>query len=342
MKLERIKQSMMRRHQFFLCAALILLSVVTLSSLERASALYILTGATDSAVVLDANTEVPDLSSQIVSINTNVSGRDINLTQGTAVSVSYNGAVVSTQAWNETVSSLLSRLHIAPSAEDMVGVNVTDGQIGVTVSPELTVYDRVTEPTAYETVRVNSAYLPKGTEKTIQAGQNGSQTSVYQVVYSGGKEVSRQCVKASDSTAVNEIVAVGTSVSTVSASDRITKVTKDTDGSGNGTLTFASGVTMRFSTAKAMTATAYTAGSGGADHVTATGTTCHIGTVAVDRRVIPLGTRMYIVTNDGSVVYGTAVAEDTGVRGNIVDLYYNTYSQCISFGRRSCTVYVLS
>ena len=91
-----------------------------------------------------------------------------------------------------------------------------------------------------------------------------------------------------------------------------------------------------------MTATAYTAGYGGADHYTATGTRVQVGTVAVDRNVIPLGTRMYIVTNDGSVVYGTAVAEDTGVRGNIVDLYYNTYSQCISFGRRSCTVYVLS
>ena len=37
----------------------------------------------------------------------------------------------------------------------------------------------------------------------------------------------------------------------------------------------------------------------------------------------------------------TAVAEDTGVRGNKVDLYYDTYQQCINFGRRSCTVYIL-
>ena len=63
--------------------------------------------------------------------------------------------------------------------------------------------------------------------------------------------------------------------------------------------------------------------------------------MAVDKSVIPLGTRMYIVTNDGSVVYGPAVAADTGVRGNIVDLYYDTYQQCINFGRRSCTVYIL-
>ena len=74
----------------------------------------------------------------------------------------------------------------------------------------------------------------------------------------------------------------------------------------------------------------------------ATGSAVCVGTVAVDTRVIPLGTRMYIVTNDGRVVYGMAVAADTGVRGNIVDLYYDTYQQCINFGRRSCTVYILA
>ena len=72
----------------------------------------------------------------------------------------------------------------------------------------------------------------------------------------------------------------------------------------------------------------------------AAGTAVRVGTVAVDKRVIPLGTKMYIVTNDG-IVYGTAVAEDTGVRGDKVDLYFETYQQCINFGRRGCTVYIL-
>jgi len=62
--------------------------------------------------------------------------------------------------------------------------------------------------------------------------------------------------------------------------------------------------------------------------------------VAVDKKVIPLGTRMYIVTDDG-IVYGLSVAEDTGVKGNKVDLYDETYEQCINFGRRACTVYIL-
>ena len=66
----------------------------------------------------------------------------------------------------------------------------------------------------------------------------------------------------------------------------------------------------------------------------------HVGSVAVDKSVIPLGTRMYIVAG-GNVVYGLAVAEDTGVKGNTIDLYYDTYEECIQFGRRNCTVYIL-
>ena len=88
-----------------------------------------------------------------------------------------------------------------------------------------------------------------------------------------------------------------------------------------------------------MTATAYTTGYDGVGTVTASGTAVHVGTVAVDKSVIPLGTRMYIVA--GGIVYGLAVAEDTGVKGSTIDLYYDSYDECIQFGRRSCTVYLL-
>ena len=76
--------------------------------------------------------------------------------------------------------------------------------------------------------------------------------------------------------------------------------------------------------------------------MTATGTTVHWGTVAVDPRYIPYGTRMFIVSNDG-YVYGIAVAEDCGgdIKGDRMDLYMPTYEQCIQFGRRTCTIYYL-
>ena len=60
--------------------------------------------------------------------------------------------------------------------------------------------------------------------------------------------------------------------------------------------------------------------------------------------MIPLGSRLFVIASDGSVVYGFATAEDTGgnIKGNKVDLYYNTESLCYSFGRRDVTVYVLN
>ena len=116
-------------------------------------------------------------------------------------------------------------------------------------------------------------------------------------------------------------------------------VKRDADQKG-GVLTLPSGEALRFSKSVSMTATAYTTGYDGVGTITASGTTVHVGVVAVDPKVIPLGTRLYIIAN-GGVIYGKAVAEDTGVRGNCVDLYMDTYRQCINFGRRSCMVYVL-
>jgi 3D (Asp-Asp-Asp) domain-containing protein len=65
-------------------------------------------------------------------------------------------------------------------------------------------------------------------------------------------------------------------------------------------------------------ATWYTASSAGGGGVTATGTGVYKGIVAVDPRVIPLGTRMYIPG------YGYGTAADTGgsITGNIIDLGY--------------------
>lgn len=326
---------------FFVLATV---ACVSLFSVDRANALYILTGATDSAIVLDDSADadvVHDFSSQLVYVGgTQASGYEVTLKAGQTICVHYNGAVITTQAQDETISALLSRLHMDPSPLDMILVDLSGSGADLTIASDLTYYDQVQEPVSYETERVSSANLPKGTEKVIQTGVNGTRTAVYEVVYSSGKLVSRQLVKEENCTAVNEIVACGTGVSSVSSDDRISGVTKNTDGSG--VLTFKSGGTMKFSKIKSMTATAYTAGSGGADTCTATGTAVCVGTVAVDKNVIPLGSKLYIVTNDGKVVYGLAVARDTGVRGNVVDLYYNTYQQCINFGRRSCTVYLLS
>ncbi|MBR2546739.1 MAG: DUF348 domain-containing protein [Eubacterium sp.] len=69
----------------------------------------------------------------------------------------------------------------------------------------------------------------------------------------------------------------------------------------------------------------------------ATGGHCHYGTCAVDPKVIPYGTKLYV---EG---YGTAVANDCGgaVKGHIIDLYMRSTKECFSWGRRNRKVYVL-
>ena len=113
-----------------------------------------------------------------------------------------------------------------------------------------------------------------------------------------------------------------------------------TNTDGSGTITLENGEVLTFQEARTMKGTAYTTG-GKVGTRTASGTTVRVGVVAVDRNVMPLGTKVYVVSNDGEYVYGFGVAEDTGVRGNIIDLYMDTYNECIQFGVRDCTVYVL-
>lgn len=207
-------------------------------------------------------------------------------------------------------------------------------------TPQTTyVYEQTTEILPYETIRTASPDLPVGKERIAQTGSQGIRICDYEVAYFDGAEIDRLLLTEEIEPAVDEIIEYGTGVDTVDPDDRIADVQKNEDGSG--ILTFDSGSTMKFSAIKDVTATAYTAGRGGAGYITASGTPARPGAVAVDRRVIPLGSKLYIVTNDGKYVYGMAVAEDTGVIGNRVDLYYDDYDQCIVFGRRAATIYIL-
>ena len=77
--------------------------------------------------------------------------------------------------------------------------------------------------------------------------------------------------------------------------------------------------------------------------ITASGTTARPGTVAVDPRVIPLGTRLYVESLDGTSDYGFAIAEDTGgaIKGHKIDLFFQSSSQAWSDGRRNVKIYIL-
>ncbi len=104
------------------------------------------------------------------------------------------------------------------------------------------------------------------------------------------------------------------------------------------TITTSGGQILTYVDVLSVEATAYCGGG-----TTATGTPARYGAIAVDPDVIPYGTRMYIVSDDGNWIYGEATAEDCGgaINGNIIDLYFDSYNTCIQFGRRNCTVYIL-
>ncbi|MEI6511788.1 MAG: 3D domain-containing protein [bacterium] len=76
----------------------------------------------------------------------------------------------------------------------------------------------------------------------------------------------------------------------------------------------------------------------GATGRTANGMKAGYGVVAVDPRIIRLGTHLYI---DG---YGYAIAGDTGgaIKGRRIDLGYNTNRDAHRFGRKRVRVYVLN
>lgn len=70
----------------------------------------------------------------------------------------------------------------------------------------------------------------------------------------------------------------------------------------------------------------------------AAGGRCVYGTCAVDPRVIPYGTLLFV---EG---YGVAVANDCGgaVKGNILDLWMHSYNESCQWGRRYVKAYVLT
>jgi len=91
-------------------------------------------------------------------------------------------------------------------------------------------------------------------------------------------------------------------------------------------------------------ATAYAPGphdNGKWGSLTHLGTQVRPGIIAVDPRVIPLGSRVYIEFADGRGVY--AVAEDTGgaIKGNRIDIAMRTVSEAYEFGMQKVKVYVL-
>ena len=255
-----------------------------------------------------------DRTTGLLDIRADNSSRDAQLllVKGQQVQVAdAQGATYLVTTRRETVDNLLRRSDVTVGDGEMVVVDTTGETPTVSVMAEYSQTRDVTVTTPYKTERVVNHMLAKGTEEVVQEGVPGT---------------------------VIEIVEYGTMVSSVERSDYMVDVTTFDDGTGY--LLFASGDTMAFSSVYgSCESTAYSIHGW-----TASGRPTAYGNIAVDTSVFPFGTRFYILTNDGYLEYGMAVASDTGsaIKGTKLDLWFDSYDDACSFGRRYCTVYVLN
>ena len=159
--------------------------------------------------------------------------------------------------------------------------------------------------------RRKDSSMTRGSSKVIARGEEGKGQKIIKVTYHNGKEVSREVI---DEKVIKnpqkQVVAVGT---------------RQIVSRGGKDLNFRDSFTVH--------ASAYTH----TGNRTATGLVPKRGLVATDPSVIPMGTKLYI---EG---YGYAVAADKGsaIKGKKVDLFFETYGEAISWGRRNVKLYVL-
>ncbi len=163
----------------------------------------------------------------------------------------------------------------------------------------------VTEKVKFKTIEKDDTTMAEGKTKVLKEGKNGKDKVTYEITYIDGKEAKRKELKRKViEKPVNKVVANGTQIEY------------------NGKL---------YSRKLVVKAYSYTGGG-----TTAMGTRARVGEIAVDPRVIPLGTNVYI---EG---VGARRAEDTGgnIKGNTIDIYMNTLSECRQWGVRYVTIYI--
>ncbi len=288
------------------------------------------------------------------------------------VTVINRGAQSVIGTYGETTGSLLARMGITPGTGDTLSCSSeTQTYDGMTIELVHT-ETRIEEEDTVVPYPVNyyeDPDLEPGAEIVLVAGQNGLTHVKSEVTYRNGKEVSRTVVQETVQTKpVTQLVIRGVdrtimeqpadpepaeqaapaassgtasgSSSSGSSSSGGSRYDGSAETSGNVIMT-SSGESYTYVDVMTCSATAYTC-EGYVGH-TYSGTLARVGAIAVDPTVIPLGTKMYVVSNDGQYVYGYCVAEDIGggIKGNKIDLYFDTYAECWDFGVRMCTVYIL-
>lgn len=284
----------------------------------------------NDAVSFSSNTELePDM--------------EIRIARWYEINLDVRGKKMTKEVPAGTVAEALDFLNITLSENDVLNVdknkNVSDG---FDIVIQTVTYKEITseEKVEFNTIYKNSDQLYVGETQIETEGVEGVRTIVTRQKYVNGELDSEE--KISDKVTkqpVDEVILNGTAekVSYVQTNFGSISVNETeqifTDVNGNQ---------VEYTQVLTGSGTAYTAPEGA---LTSTGRVAQYGVVAVNPNIIPYGSQLYIVSNDGEIVYGYCVAGDTGgamMCGDaICDLYYPTYDDCTIFGRRDITIYVL-
>ncbi len=250
-----------------------------------------------------------------------------------AVTVIAEGREIGIVTCAATVEEVLEQLDVSLNPKDKVSSNldeiiIPDMRIEVTrVSENI---DTVVQKIPYRLIKRPSERLEKGQVKVLQKGKEGEVKKQFEVVMHNNKEAFK----------------------TLIGEEIISKPIDQIEEHGTvGVYKTSRGESVRFKKAISMKATAYDLSYESCgkhpDHphygITRSGMKARYGVVAVDPKVIPLLSRLYIEAADGSWAYGHAVAGDTGgaVKGNKIDLFYDDAQYVKRFGIKPVKVYVL-
>ena len=263
---------------------------------------------------------------------------DITVQRAANVTVDHCGEELQVVSYGETVRDLLARLEI-PTGNDYIVSLPLDTLVRedthLTVTHVVRTQESYTVDIPFETVYVDDPAMPENEEQVITKGEAGQVLRTANVVYYNAKETSR--------TVVNETLLKQPAQQIVARGTGENDPTKAKPIIGDGYIILPTGEKLTYYKKSTFEATAYTHYDAGCDTTTATGSKVRWGVVAVDPKVIPYGTRMFIINKAGGYVYGLATAEDCGgaIKGKRIDLYMPTLREAFAFGRQDCTVYFL-
>lgn len=224
------------------------------------------------------------------------------------------------EASGYTVADVLENLNIKLNKLDRVSLPLDEiAKEGMEIKIDRVVVENIENKIEipFETESRENKDMFEGDKNVITKGEVGQKTESLKNTYVNGVLETTEVIKSEiTKDPVKEVVEVGTKKAAAAPNGKNAK------------------------RVIVMQATAYDPSAGSK---TAMGTRARVGAVAVDPRVIPLGSKLYIESMDGFASYGYATAEDTGgaIKGNRIDLFYNSNAEANRFGRRNVKVYVL-